>query len=674
MRRNGFLLTALCLIIALISTAITAQDEIDLPQTFNNGQSSFRYPAEWVVVDLGMVQTLATSQPASESDSFLESGEMRTTVFVQPITGLSFELPPDYTQADLIAQLKEIVTVPTCEDHGDPIATLVNKIPITTQHVICSAAENLILVGDIGNDNIVIIMATTLPDEMAEFIPILQQVATTAAVIDEPTADVVTTAEALSQVITSPEQSLTFYVPEDWIVEENIEDSFFGVTNGPTPLFSGPGIGDLIDDGQLVMILAPFFINDPNNALGILGSLTADGMMGVDYGSPTEYLFDDRQAASAMLNADILDGKMIVLELPGAGYIMAQIMVPIGELYIFDETIHAIIASVVYGEIAADTSSSPPPIDTAQFTESYTDQELRYSINFPKSLHVIQEEVQGRTITLLTPGSGVNLPPLPGEPFAILDKYAVSALTGQSAADTENPAVVALDFLNTNSNTGFTSVIGFEYSGRPAARSEVQYEQHEITAVILMLDDDNYIYANIITALGEMPDYYPLVLAALSTAQIANPSFDSPEIPLPQTFTSPDGQFSFDYPSGWRIESIDDDQADGGILIGSLETEDDTRMLIFFAQTPDETVEDLLQLGTSEEGLVSQGIFSFNLDGRPAAMHYLLNEILPALSMWEYAIDLDDDNSLRIALAIAPLENPNLEPTILAILASARQE
>lgn len=90
---------------------------------------------------------------------------------------------------------------------------------------------------------------------------------------------------------------------------------------------------------------------------------------------------------------------------------------------------------------------------------------------------------------------------------------------------------------------------------------------------------------------------------------------------MPGANGSPASGFEFDYPNGWTLESLDDNSAAPGVLIGNIENQDDTRILITYQSRPRLSLADVLALSAPSDessGLVSSGVTEFTLGERPA--------------------------------------------------------
>lgn len=119
--------------LAVIPLGAQAQDSaLELSQTFDNGQSSFRYPEGWGVREVGPLLSLATDESVVETGTDLASGDMRATVFIGPLNELPFLDPDDASIDNLIKFILDFEVAATCKAFSRPCTNTLGEITVTT--------------------------------------------------------------------------------------------------------------------------------------------------------------------------------------------------------------------------------------------------------------------------------------------------------------------------------------------------------------------------------------------------------------------------------------------------------------------------------------------------------------------------------------------------------------
>lgn len=363
-RRFGFRLSCFVIVLlVMVPWNVLAQDSaLKLNQTFDNGQSSFRYPEGWVLREVGPLLSLATDESAFETGTDLASGEMRATVVIGPLRSQTYLVNRvDPSIDDLVSYVLSFEVPETCTSFGKPLVKFVGGIIVATMSQICNESDNLTLIADLGDDNVMMILATAVSGEMGNFLPAL--------------IDIVTT---------------------------------------------------------------------------------------------------------------------------------------------------AVVASV---------KANPYAINSATFSQNYVPADKTYTISYPENWHILDDEIQGTPVTVLTMSDRFiyDVFPKAGSAYAALRVGSVTEVTGDPASTNKTPALTVLDFLINDPLIQSAKVDGFDYdsfehNGRLAARFDVNILGHDVTSLVLMLDDGHYVFAHMLAVTGEMPAFSEAVLAIISTTQIATPS------------------------------------------------------------------------------------------------------------------------------------------------------
>jgi hypothetical protein len=245
--------------------------------------------------------------------------------------------------------------------------------------------------------------------------------------------------------------------------------------------------------------------------------------------------------------------------------------------------------------IAGTIDLRPPgAVASAQslfMTQSFSASGFRFT--YPEGWTARAEIIGGAAFTLLSRAdTPFRLPPLPGQPVAIVDRGSLRARTAAPPAD--DPVQRPLDVLAAHvaERAEFSPPEPFQLANRPAGRAYADFGGEPAmqgAVYVRMLDDDAYGYIEAYAAAGELQDSEPVwlgVLASLETASddppLATPTLtatvtaadtpdaaptatpaptDSPGLPLDVTYRAPDETFGFNYPSGWTVSGA------GGIVI-----------------------------------------------------------------------------------------------------------
>ncbi len=136
-------------------------------------------------------------------------------------------------------------------------------------------------------------------------------------------------------------------------------------------------------------------------------------------------------------------------------------------------------------------------------------------------------------------------PPQAGKPYAIFIRGSVSEATN-TAPSLDDPAsnpVSVLEGLNANTENEFGEVIPLMIDGRYAARTDAVYESFEDSALVLMINEDAYIYANAFAAPGEMDDFLTTVEQVITSAALRGEGLEAADyiqdISLPRPIPPP---------------------------------------------------------------------------------------------------------------------------------------
>lgn len=182
--------------------------------------------------------------------------------------------------------------------------------------------------------------------------------------------------------------------------------------------------------------------------------------------------------------------------------------------------------------LASITFDFDPPSSQMFDGESVVDfNGRRARFTHPENWHIIPTELRRTTIHVLTMAQVFSFgQPNPGSPFALLELGAVSLVIDAPldfVAPEQRPRLI-LERLNESTDNDFGEVFVFNYDGSYGARTDASYDTFDNTAVVLMLNEDDYLYANLFTASGEMDDFYEMVLAVLHSADLSNPARPEP--------------------------------------------------------------------------------------------------------------------------------------------------
>ncbi|NDJ79142.1 MAG: hypothetical protein GYB65_23070 [Chloroflexi bacterium] len=678
-------------VLALPLTTFAQNGGLPLTEHFQtvDGLYSFNYPAEWAVSANGPLITLASSEDALAAGSDIGSGQMRAALFVAHITDPPLNLSPDATVYDAMEGILAIQDVPTCQPFTAPqLAPFSGRTIIyATQN--CSLRDNISVIIQLDDGYIGFVAGTTYRNEMSDYEATLLNVAESFRLGGPEESTPTNQSSALTAdmslvaaSITAEDGSFSFRYPPDWLAEEG-GNLLFGITDGPESFWPTP------PPDQLAILLSIFRPDDIPPAFQVTPAsmvlwLGEEGLSGFMFSEPESFILNGRDAARTELDTTMLDVVYLAIRLDGGGYGTIQALAGPGELAAIEPRLYAMLASIAYGTTPAGDVGSTGQPDTNVLPDSdsmpgasniFTSPNGDYEFSVPENWVIGTEVVEGyELVVMTTDGNFVLGPPAPGRPYVLFERSSISRLTDQAPLLDGRDPVRALEYLNANTDTTFGTVLPMTIGDSAAATTTSSLDGFDNTAVLMMLNEDAYIYANVAAAPGEMDAVLEVVQEVMLSARLAGDGVEvsalALDVPLTQTYTAPDGSFSLNFPAGWTL-----DNGEGlPVLVGSIASPNDTRILVSLSSQPGQTLDAQLasSLATLGSGMVSDGIFHFTVNGRPGARIGVVSTLLPGMGLTTVRLDMGNDQFFSMLIALAPFDHPDFYPTLYAILGTVQ--
>lgn len=269
---------------------------------------------------------------------------------------------------------------------------------------------------------------------------------------------------------------------------------------------------------------------------------------------------------------DFPEGELVTFELVTISQDEQDMLLPL-----FIDIIASLQKGVVFGQISASDLELP---------ETFTREADGFTIPYPEGWEVDVSTVGQSQFVTVTMGHtfGMDTPPTPGQPSAIVVYGTMESLTGLpiTLLDPETNAVrVVQQIVGARGNT----ITPLDIKGLRAAQVISITPDFDNWFVAIMLDDRHFIAANMFTATKEDQDFFGTVIDMISQATWAEiEEFSSHTTPSAsgdsEIFTATNSGIRFEHPVGWSGFAMSSE------IIGLINV-DDAFSKLTSQQTPD---------------------------------------------------------------------------------------
>jgi hypothetical protein len=662
------------LVLVLIALPISAQDSLPLTETFVSevGDSTFDYPAGWVVRDYEFAFTISNSESAVEFGSDLSPGDMSATVIIAPFT--KEELDADAGPIDIIRQFQEFSQTETCQPSDEVTEVERDGMTILVARQVCIKVESITLVALLEDDFFVLVVGSVpLGEDIDILEPILLDVAVSAKHI---TPDVQTTAAVtldttrLTQTFTSEDGVVTFRHPEGWSAVES-ENHVYAVVPVEG---SEPGTDQIVPIIILVASATDFPGTSNTSAVNVARHFTQQDFGEFSFSSPTQFTINNRPASRADMQTEDKQVMMFTIALNEANtaYAVVNTIAPAEEVAEVEWLMYAIASTVAKLDetTAVNTATSPLVL-----SETFTSDDGLLHFDYPVGW--VTEYAAELNMTMLASGEETVIGD-DGERFTIEDSTIWRAFFAPETVDdpTQTPEQQLIEVLADMKKLDAENIIRFTVGDKVAASFTIDDFGNGMGLTALEIDLEDGVFLSIVVshATGQYKRIEPSLLKILATVRYGDDPIESiTPLELDASFAAENVPFTFDYPADWSAKSMDDVGMIGSVrLLRSPEPEE---MQFIVDTMSDMTLNEALTSlseDTFNQGMAPTNIVWLTVDGRDALRVDTSAPDMPFESA-DIVLDLGNGDLTRINMAIIPSDLAEVEPTLWAILASVQQ-